>query len=106
MVHSSPQPLMTPRFRVVTGSASASRRSTWLIVSLAVNLILVGLIVAWIVAMPGPHRPLVTWQLNVAPSLSEADATIVMDATNRIIATQDTADEAVHADYEQIKTLL
>lgn len=103
---SSPQSQMTSRFRVVTGSGSGQRRFNWLVVSVAVNLVLAGLIVAWIVTMPGPHRPLVTWQQDVLPSLHQADAAIASAAVLRIMAQQEEAEAKVGDQYARVRALL
>jgi hypothetical protein len=82
------------------------RRFNWLIISVAGNLLLLGLIVAWIVSMPPPHRPLVSWQQEVLPSLGQADAAIVSGAASRIAAAQDQANEALQQQYAQVHALL
>jgi Spy/CpxP family protein refolding chaperone len=81
------------------------RRPGWLIASVALNLILVGLILAWLF-MPHEYQKLVTWQRGVVPSLSTTDAALVTDAANRIAAKQADADTKVHEDYARVRTIL
>jgi hypothetical protein len=59
------------------------RRWRWLAVSVAVNLVLGGLILAWVLGMP-PRPPSGSWQREVIPTLSASDAAIVEDAVKRI----------------------
>ena len=89
-------------------SAAANRsRLGWLPVSIAVNLLLIGLVLAWVWNMPPPERqPLVSWQREIIPSLSPGDAAIVTEATGRISDSQVTCDEAVHSQYAKIRALV
>jgi hypothetical protein len=82
-------------------------RLGWLPASLAINLLLIGLVLAWVWNMPTPPRQaLVTWQRELIPSLSAADAALATEATGRIADAQATGDSAVHAQYGKIRTLL
>jgi hypothetical protein len=97
------------RFSVVPRSAPAvatPRRSYWLPVSIAINLLLIGVVVAWIMAEPVRRAPLVTWQREILPSLTPADAAIVTAAADRIAAMQGEADQSVHSEYAQVRALL
>ena len=59
-------------------------RLGWLPLSLALNLVLIGVVVAWELNLPAPPRqPLVTWQRELIPSLNSADAAIAAQAAGR-----------------------
>ncbi len=77
----------------------------WLVGSIALNLILIGLILAWLV-MPHENQRLVTWQRAVVPTLAPADASIVTGAVDRIAGRQAQADIKVHQDYARVRTIL
>ncbi len=82
-------------------------RLGWLPVSIAVNLLLTGLVLAWVWNMPPPARqPLVTWQREIIPSLTPADAAIVTEAIGRIAESQASCDKAVHGLYTKIRALV
>jgi hypothetical protein len=82
-------------------------RLGWLPLSLALNLVLIGLVVAWELNLPAPPRqPLVTWQREIMPSLSPADAAIAADAAGRIADAQAAGDLAVHNQYKKIRGIL
>jgi hypothetical protein len=51
-------------------------RNSWLVASLVVNLLLMGLLFAWALDMNHP-RPPSSWQRDVLPSLTTGDAEIV-----------------------------
>jgi hypothetical protein len=82
-------------------------RLGWLPLSLALNLVLIGLVLAWVLHLPGPPRqPLVTWQRELIPSLLPADAAIATKAAGRIADAQAEGDLAVHNLYKKIRALL
>jgi hypothetical protein len=82
-------------------------RLGWLPASLALNLILIGLVLAWVWNMPPPpRRPLVTWQRELIPSLSPGDAALTTEAAGRIAEAQSAGDQAVHAQYNKVRALL
>ncbi len=87
-------------------AAAAPERSYWVFASVAVNLLLVGLILAWTLAQPARRQPLVTWQRELAPSLNPSDAAIVAGAADRIAAAQTEADKSVHVEYAHLRALL
>ena len=96
-------------------SFSASRsfpmgrtRWGWLPISVAVNLVLMGVILGWASRnhTPAPRQALVTWQRDLLPSLLPADAAIVSGATDSIAAEQATGDTAVHQAYLRIRQIL
>ena len=65
----------------------------WLPLSVALNLVLIGLVVAWELNLPPPPRqPLVTWQRELIPSLSPADAAIVTEAAGQVADAQAAGD--------------
>ncbi len=91
-----------PRMRV-----RYSSRLGWLPASLALNLILIGIMAAWVWNMPPRARqPLVTWQHEMIPSLAPDDAAMAANSTARIADAQSAGDIAVHAQYNRIRTLL
>ena len=82
-------------------------RLGWLPASLALNLLLIGLVLAWVWNMPPPARqPIVTWQRELIPSLSPADGALAREAAGRIADAQATGDRAVHAQYGKVRALL
>jgi hypothetical protein len=66
--------------------AARRRWSVWLILSIAVNLVLLGLILSWAFRFDGPppHRPMRDLQRDLIPSLSAADAEIVTTTVQRL----------------------
>ena len=79
----------------------------WLPASLALNLLLIGLVLAWVWNMPPPARqPIVTWQRELIPSLSPGDGALASDAAGRIADAQAAGDRAVHAQYNKVRALL
>lgn len=93
-------------FSISRGARYRSRLG-WLPVSLALNLLLTGLVLAWVLNLPSPPRQaLVTWQRELIPSLSAGDATLATDAAGRIADAQAAGDQAVHIQYAKIRTLL
>jgi hypothetical protein len=94
-------------FSIGRRSAPYRSRLGWLPASLAVNLLLIGLVLAWVWNMPTPPRQaLVTWQRELIPSFSPDDAALASEATGRIADAQATGDKAVHAEYGKIRALL
>jgi hypothetical protein len=84
-----------------------SSRLGWLPASLALNLLLIGIMAAWVWNMPAPARqPLVTWQREMIPALAPDDAAMATDAAARIADAQSAGDIAVHAQYNKIRALL
>jgi Heavy-metal resistance len=82
-------------------------RLGWLPLSLALNLVLIGVVVAWELNLPAPPRqPLVTWQRELIPSLNPADAAIAAQAAGRIADAQAAGDLAVHNQYTKIRGIL
>jgi len=81
-------------------------RGWFLLASLAANLVLAGLILAWVVAMPAQHQSMVVWQRDILPSLSPSDAAIVTDATTRMADAQDQGANSIHANYSKVSALL
>lgn len=82
-------------------------RLGWLPASLAINLLMIGLVLAWVLNMPSPPRQaLVTWQRELIPSLSPEDAALATAATGRIADAQSSGDTAVHEQYDKIRALL
>jgi len=77
----------------------------WLPVSVALNLVLIGVILGWATQShtPVPRQALVTWQRALLPTLSPADAAIVSGATDKIAAEQATGDTTVHEAYLRIR---
>ena len=94
-------------FSVARGAAPYRSRLGWLPLSVALNLVLIGLVVAWEINMPAPPRqPLVTWQRELIPSLSETDAAIVTGAAGQIADAQAKGDRAVHQQFNKIRAIL
>ena len=83
-------------------------RIGWLPLSVALNLLLIGILFAWVATTspPMPRQPLVTWQRELIPSLPAGDAAIASDAVARIAASQVACDAAVHIEYAEIRGLL
>jgi hypothetical protein len=82
-------------------------RLGWLPLSVALNLVLIGLVVAWELNLPAPPRqPLVTWQRELIPSLSKADAAVVAGAAGHIADAQAEGDLAVHLQFNKIRSIL
>jgi hypothetical protein len=94
-------------FSLPRGAVPYRSRLGWLPLSLALNLVLIGLVVAWELNLPAPPRqPLVTWQRELIPSLSPADAAIAATAAGRIADAQAAGDLAVHNQYTKIRGIL
>jgi hypothetical protein len=82
-------------------------RLGWLPLSLALNLVLIGVVFAWEMRPAPPSRqPIVTWQRELIPSLTPADATIATEAAGQIADAQAAGDLAVHNEYTTIRGLL
>lgn len=92
-------------FSIASGFERGHRRSYWLIGSVAVNLVFIGLIFAWVLGMRA-HQPLFGWQRDIVGSLSEADAAVVSNAADRLQAVQDHTDQLLVAQYGDLKTVL
>jgi hypothetical protein len=98
---------MMSSFSIPRGAAPYRSRLGWLPLSVALNLVLIGLVVAWELNLPAPPRqPMVTWQRELIPSLSPADATIVATAAGQIADAQSAADMAVHLQFNKIRAIL
>jgi hypothetical protein len=94
-------------FSVSRGAAPYRSRLGWLPLSVALNLVLIGLVVAWELNLPAPPRqPLVTWQRELIPSLSPADAAVVTSAAGHIADAQSEGDLKVHRQFDEIRTIL
>ena len=80
----------------------------WLPLSVALNLVLIGVILGYATRNHQPvlRQALVTWQRELLPSLPAADVPVVVDATDRIAATQAEADATVHQAYVQLRAIL
>jgi hypothetical protein len=82
-------------------------RLGWLPLSVALNLLLIGLVLAWAINLPVPPRqPLVTWQRELIPSLPPADAAIVAEAAGRIADAQAAGDLAIHNQFNKVRAIL
>jgi hypothetical protein len=94
-------------FSLPRGAVPYRSRLGWLPLSLALNLVLIGLVVAWELNLPAPPRqPLVTWQRELIPSLSPADGAIAAEAAGRIADAQAEGDLAVHNQYTKVRGIL
>jgi hypothetical protein len=94
-------------FSIARGVTPYRSRLGWLPASIALNLLLIGLLGAWVWNMPSPPRqPLVTWQREIMPTLSLDDAAIATRASEKISDSQKVCDDAVRAEYVKIRTLL
>src|ERR1700760_2210277 len=94
-------------FSIPRGTTPYRSRLGWLPLSVALNLVLIGLVVAWELNLPAPPRqPMVTWQRELIPSLSPADAAIVATAADQIADAQAAADMAVHLQFNKIRSIL
>ena len=80
-------------------------RSYWLIASIAVNLVLIGLMLSWAMGMRA-HQPLFGWQRDLIGTLSQSDSAIVSNAADRLEAVQTRTDGLLMAQYEALKTAL
>jgi hypothetical protein len=93
-------------FSIAAGRPARRRpRSYWLFASVAVNLILIGLIFSWALGMRA-HQPMFGWQRDLVGSLSPADAAIVGNATDRLEEVQARTDRLLVDQYEALKTVL
>lgn len=81
------------------------RRWRWLAVSVAVNLVLGGLILAWVLGMP-PRPPSGSWQKEAIPSLSASDAAIVEDAVKRMGEIKTQGDIQSHESWAKLHGIL
>jgi hypothetical protein len=80
-------------------------RSFWLIASIAVNLVLIGLIFSWVIGMRA-HQPLFGWQRDLIGSVSQADAVIVGNAADRFEEVQIHTDQLLVEQYMKLKDVL
>ncbi len=92
-------------------SLQGRRRWEWLVGSIALNLILIGLILSFMLGGKGllgdhAHQPFVTWQMELLPTLQPPDAAIVTAATRRISDQQAEGDARVHTSYMQTRAIL
>jgi len=80
----------------------------WLPVSIALNLVLIGVILGLASQnhTPAPRQALVTWQRALLPTLAPADAAIVSGATDKIAAEQSAGDATVHEAYIRIRQVI
>ena len=94
-------------FSLPRGAIPYRSRLGWLPLSLALNLVLIGVVFAWELRPAPPSRqPIVTWQRQLIPSLLPADAAIATEAAGEIADAQATGDMAVHNQYTTIRGLL
>lgn len=94
-------------FSISRGTVPYRSRLGWLPLSVALNLLLVGLVVAWALTRPPPPRqPLVTWQRELIPSLVPADQAIVSAAAAKIADAQASADFEVHQQFNKVRAIL
>ena len=94
-------------FSLSPGAIPYRSRLGWLPLSVALNLMLIGLVVAWELNLPAPPRqPLVTWQRELIPTLSPADAAIVAGAAGRIADAQAAGDRGIHEQFDKVRTIL
>jgi hypothetical protein len=80
----------------------------WLPLSVALNLVLIGVVLGWASRnhTPPPRQALVTWQRELLPSLPPPDAAIVSGATDSIAAEQAAGDTRVHQAYLRMRQIL
>jgi hypothetical protein len=94
-------------FSISRGAAPYRSRLGWLPLSVALNLVLIGLVVAWELNLPTqPRQPLVTWQRELIPALSPVDAAVVARAAGQIADAQAAGDLAVHIQFNKIRAIL
>jgi len=94
-------------FSVSRGTVPYRSRLGWLPLSVALNLVLIGLVVAWELNLPPPPRqPMVTWQRELIPSLSPADAAIVKETAGQVADAQAAGDLAVHVQFDKVRAIL
>ena len=94
-------------FSIPRTRAPYRSRLGWLPISLAVNLLLVGLLLSWVWHMPSaPRQAIVSWQRELIPTLPPGDAALVEDTAGHIADVQAAADRAVHLQYNTVRTLL
>lgn len=98
---------MTAEIRLLAGSGAArTRLNPWLLASVGLNLVLIGILVAWTVQPPPRRQPFVTWQRELLGSLGAGDAQIVSQAADRIEAEQIAAEPEVVAGFARVRGLL
>ena len=92
-------------FSIAAGRTREPRRFPWLAISVAINLIFVGLTLSWALGMRA-HQPLFGWQRDLIGELSPADAAIVNSAADRLEQVQDRTDKLLADQYESLKAAL
>ena len=95
-------------FSVSRSFPMSRTRWGWLPLSVALNLVLLGLILGYASRSHAPvlRQALVTWQRELLPALPPADVPIVTNATNRIAVAQAQGDDTVHQAYVQLRAIL
>jgi hypothetical protein len=94
-------------FSLPRNAAPYRSRLGWLPLSVALNLLLIGVVFAWeFRPPPSPRQPIVTWQRALIPSLLPADAAIATDAAGQIADAQAAGDLAVHNQFTRIRGIL
>lgn len=95
-------------FSVSRGFPMGRTRWGWPPLSVALNLVLIGLILGYASRSheSAPRQALVTWQRELLPSLPAADMPIVSAATDHIAAAQTEGDTKVHQAYIQLRAIL
>jgi hypothetical protein len=95
-------------FSVSRSFPMSRTRWGWLPLSVALNLVLIGIILGYASRSheAAPRQALVTWQRELLPSLPPADVPVVSGATDRIAAAQAHGDTTVHQAYIQLRTIL
>jgi hypothetical protein len=93
---------------MLIGAPRASRPSIWLVASLAANLLLIGIVLAWIsgIGTPPPRRSPIDWQRAVIGSLSPEDARIVSATLERFDARQSANDDQMRANYPKLHSVI
>jgi hypothetical protein len=95
-------------FSVSRSFPMSRTRWGWLPLSVALNLVLLGLILGYASRshVQAPRQALVTWQRDLLPALPAVDVPIVTNATNRIAAAQAQGDATVHQAYIQLRAIM
>lgn len=95
-------------FSVSRSFPMSRTRWGWLPLSVALNLVLLGVILGYASRShgPAPRQALVTWQRELLPSLPVADVPIVTNATNRIATAQAQGDATVHQAYIELRAIM
>jgi hypothetical protein len=94
-------------FSIPRGTVPYRSKLGWLPLSVALNLVLIGLVVGWELNLPPPPRqPLLTWQRELIPALSPADAMIVRVAAGQVADAQAAGDLAIHLQFDKVRAIL